>query len=162
MQPANLERARKHGATHVVDASKKNVVADVMAIVPGGVDHAFEVVGRPETIRTAWDVIRAGATAIVVGLAPRGVEVSIPAIEFLSEKGLKGSLYGSANVPVELPQMIAMAGEGRINVADVVSHITDLNGIEAAFERLRKGDGARTLVIIDEKIAGSLEGISKA
>jgi S-(hydroxymethyl)glutathione dehydrogenase/alcohol dehydrogenase len=162
MQPANLERARKHGATHVVDASKKNVVADVMAIVPGGVDHAFEVVGRPETIRTAWDVIRAGATAIVVGLAPRGVEVSIPAIEFLSEKGLKGSLYGSANVPVELPQMIAMAGEGRINVADVVSHVTDLNGIEAAFERLRKGDGARTLVIIDEKIAGSLEGISKA
>jgi S-(hydroxymethyl)glutathione dehydrogenase/alcohol dehydrogenase len=133
-----------------------------MAIVPGGVDHAFEVVGRPETIRTAWDVIRAGATAIVVGLAPRGVEVSIPAIEFLSEKGLKGSLYGSANVPVELPQMIAMAGEGRINVADVVSHVTDLNGIEAAFERLRKGDGARTLVIIDEKIAGSLKGISRA
>jgi len=162
MQPANLERARKHGATHVVDASKKNAVADVMAIVPGGVDHAFEVVGRPETIRTAWDVIRAGATAIVVGLAPRGVEVSIPAIEFLSEKGLKGSLYGSANVPVELPQIIAMAGEGRINVADVVSHVTDLDGIEAAFERLRKGDGARTLVILDAAIAGSLEGITKA
>jgi len=162
MQPANLERARKHGATHVVDASKKNVVADVMAIVPGGVDHAFEVVGRPETIRTAWDVIRAGATAIVVGLAPRGVEVSIPAIEFLSEKGLKGSLYGSANVPVELPQMIAMADEGSINVADVVSHVTDLDGIEAAFERLRKGDGARSLVILDSSIAGSLEGITKA
>jgi len=80
----------------------------------------------------------------------------------LSEKGLKGSLYGSANVPVELPQIIAMAGEGRINVADVVSHVTDLDGIEAAFERLRKGDGARTVVILDAAIAGSLEGITKA
>jgi Zn-dependent alcohol dehydrogenase len=58
--------------------------------------------------------------------------------------------------------MIAMAGEGRINVADVVSHVTDINGIEDAFERLRKGDGARTLVILDESIAGSLEGIKKA
>jgi len=55
-----------------------------------------------------------------------------------------------------------MAGEGRINVADVVSHVTDINGIEDAFERLRKGDGARTLVILDESIAGSLEGIKKA
>jgi len=55
-----------------------------------------------------------------------------------------------------------MAGEGRINVADVVSHVTDLDGIEAAFERLRKGDGARTLVVIDPAIAGSLEGINKA
>lgn len=162
MQAGNLERAIKHGATHTVNASKGSTVADVMALVPGGVDHAFEVVGRPETIRTAWDVIRPGATAIVVGLAPRGVEVSLPAIEFLSEKGIKGSLYGSANVPVELPQMIAMAGEGRINVADVVSHVTDLDGIEAAFERLRKSEGARTLVVIDATIAGSLDGITRA
>ena len=30
----------------------------------GGVEHAFEVVGRPETIRLAWDTIRAGGEVI--------------------------------------------------------------------------------------------------
>ena len=47
-------------------------------------------------------------------------------------------------------------------MVDVVSHVPDLYGIEDAFERLRKGDGARTLVVIDSAIAGSLEGIKKA
>ena len=38
----------------------------------GGVDHAFEAVGTPATIRLAWDVLRPGATAIVVGVTPAG------------------------------------------------------------------------------------------
>jgi hypothetical protein len=35
----------------------------------------------------------------------------------------------------------------------VVSHVTDLDGIEAAFERLRAGEGARTIALIDEALA---------
>jgi S-(hydroxymethyl)glutathione dehydrogenase / alcohol dehydrogenase len=155
LQPANLERAKRVGATHLVDAGAGDPVPAVLALCPGGVDHAFEVIGRAETIRTAWDVLRAGATAIVVGLAPRGVEVSLPAIEFLSEKGIKGSFYGSANVPVELPWLNRMVADGRIALGDGVSHVTDLDGIEAAFDRLRRGDGARTVVILDAEQAGT-------
>ena len=32
--------------------------------------------------------------------------------------------------------------------------VTDLDGIEEAFERLRRGEGARTIVIVDEQLAG--------
>ena len=44
-----------------------------------------------------------GGTAVVVGLAPSGVEVSLPAIEFLSDKGLRGSYYGSGDPPPSCP-----------------------------------------------------------
>ncbi|MFN0283888.1 MAG: zinc-binding dehydrogenase [Kineosporiaceae bacterium] len=159
-QQGNLERAKRIGATHLVDADAGDPVAAVRALCPGGVDHAFEVVGRAETIRMAWDVLRAGATAIVVGLAPRGVEVSLPAIEFLSEKGIRGSFYGSANVPVELPWLNRMVADGRISLGDGVSHVTDLAGIEASFERLRRGAGARTLVILDPDLAGTPPAVS--
>ena len=159
LQPGNLERAKRVGATHLVQSGVGDPVAEVTAICPGGVDHAFEVVGRPETIRMAWDVLRAGATAVVVGLAPRGVEVSLPAIEFLSEKGIKGSFYGSANVPVELPVLNRMVADGRLPLAEGVSHVTDLDGIEAAFERLRRHEGARTVVILDESAAGPLPSL---
>ncbi len=154
LQPANLERARLHGATDLVDAGGPDPVQAILDLCPGGADHAFEVVGRPQTIRLAWDVLRPGGTAIVVGLAPRGVEVSLPALEFLSEKGIKGSCYGSVNAAVELPRLTRMAADGRLSLADSVSHVTDLDGLEEAFERLRRGEGARTVVLLDEDAAG--------
>jgi S-(hydroxymethyl)glutathione dehydrogenase / alcohol dehydrogenase len=106
------------------------------------------------TIRTAWDALRAGGRAIVVGLAPRGVEVSLPAIEFLSEKAIIGSYYGSSDPAATLPGLVELVLSGRIELADVVSHLIELDGIEAAFGRLRRGEGDRSVVVIDEALAG--------
>ncbi len=152
---AKLQRALEHGATDAVDTTEDGAAARVLALTDGGVDHAFEVVGLPQTIRLAWDVLRLGGTAVVVGLAPVGVEASVPAIEFLADKSLKGCYYGSGNVLVELPQLARMAVDGRIDLAGVVSHLTTLDGIQAAFERMRRGEGARTVAIIDADLAGA-------
>jgi hypothetical protein len=34
-----------------------------------------------------------------------------------------------------------------------VSHLTDLDGIEEAFGRLRRGSGARTVAVLDAAVA---------
>ena len=159
---ATLERALARGATHAVHAGREDAVAAVLAACPGGVDHAFEAVGRPETIRVAWDVLRPGATAIVVGIAPRGVELALPAFDLLSEKGLKGCYYGSANAAVELGRLAALVAAGRLTLTDVISHLTDLAGIGDALERLRRGAGARTVVILDRELAGDAAGAAIA
>jgi Zn-dependent alcohol dehydrogenase len=151
--PEKLELARGRGATHVVASGNGDAAAEVRALTGGGVDHAFEVVGRAETMRLAWDAIHAGGVATVVGLAPAGVEVSLPAIEFLSEKSIRGCYYGSANVAVELPELVQLVADGRLELADVVSHFTDLDGVADALERLRRGEGARTIVVVDEALA---------
>ena len=148
-----LELALRRGATHAVDAAEEDAVAKVKELSSGGVDHAFEVVGRAETIRFAWDVLRPGATAVVIGLAPRKVEASVPAIEFLSEKSIKGCYYGSGDPAADLADLAVLAASGRFAVADVVSHFTDLDGIEEAFDRLRRGEGARTVAVMDEELA---------
>ena len=153
--PAKLDLARGRGATDTVDASAEDAVAAVLALVPGGVDHALEAVGSPATIRVAWDVIRPGATAVVVGIAPRGAEARVPALELLSEKALRGSYYGSGNAAVEIARLGRLMADGRLEVADTVSHLTGLDGIEAAFERLRRGSGARTVAVLDPAIAGA-------
>ena len=151
---SKLEMARARGATHVVAAGSGDAVAAVLACSPGGVDHAFEAVGSPRTIRLAWDVLRPGATATVVGLTPSGVEVSVPALELASEKGLRGSYYGSGDAVALIGTMARLAAAGRFPVGDVVSHVTNLDGIETAFERLRAGEGARTLALVDPALAG--------
>ena len=155
---AKLELALARGATHAVDPAEGDPVASVLAMSSGGVDHAFEAVGSPATIRLAWDVLRPGATAIVVGIAPIGVEVTLPALEFLSEKGIKGCYYGSANAAVELGLLARLVADGRFPVDDVVTDFTDLAGIEAAFGRLRRGEGARTVVVLDPELAGAPSG----
>jgi S-(hydroxymethyl)glutathione dehydrogenase/alcohol dehydrogenase len=149
--PAKLELALRRGATHAVDAAEGGRA--IRRLTGGGVDHAFEVVGIPETIRLAWDTLRPGGTAVVVGLAPKGVDVSLPAIEFLSEKSILGCYYGSANVAVELPELVQLVLDGRLELGDVVSHFTDLDGVEAALQRLRAGEGARTIVVLDRELA---------
>ncbi len=137
-----LGLALARGATHAVAADgTSDPVAGVLGVAPGGVDHAFEAVGSPATIRMAWDVLRPGATATVVGIAPMGVEVALPALELLSEKGIRGSYYGSGDAAALLASMAEMTAAGRFPVAEVVTHVTDLEGIDAALgsPALRRG-----------------------
>ena len=153
-----LELARQRGATDVVDATAVDVTREVRTRTGGGVDHAFEVVGAAATIRQAWEVLRPGGTAIVVGLAPRGVEVSIPAIDFLSEKAIRGSYYGSADMHEFLPGLVTLLMAGRLDLAEVVSDLIELDDVQEAMDRLRRGEGARSVAIIDAELAGASAG----
>jgi S-(hydroxymethyl)glutathione dehydrogenase/alcohol dehydrogenase len=154
-RPEKLEHAMRRGATDVVDASAMDAAAAIVSLTGGGVDHAFEVVGTSATIRTAWDAVRPGGTAVVVGLAPRGIEVSLPAIEFLSEKSIIGSYYGSADPAQSFPGLVELVRSGRLELADMVSHLIDLDGIPQALERLRRGEGNRSVIIVDHELAGA-------
>jgi S-(hydroxymethyl)glutathione dehydrogenase/alcohol dehydrogenase len=149
-----LDPALERGATHAVDAGLDDPLTAVHAATGRGVDHAFEVVGRAETMRLAWDVLRPGATAIVVGLAPRGVDVSLPAIEFLSDKGIRGTFYGNGDAMTDIPALAALAVRGELDLASVVTEIDVLDGVEAALDRLRRGEGARTVLVVDADLAG--------
>ncbi len=155
LDPEKLELALQRGATHAVESGSAATVARVRTLADGGVDHAFEVVGRPETMRLAWDVLRAGATAVVVGLAPRGAEVSLPAIELLSEKRLQGSYYGSGDAFSDLPELAELALSGALDLAGVVTAVEALDGVQDALDRLRVGEGARTVLVVDPELAGA-------
>jgi len=155
VDPGKLQLAVRRGATHALRAADgAHVVEEVRALTGGGVEHAFEVVGRPETIRQAWDVLAPGGTAVVVGVAPVGVEVSVPAIEFLSEKTITGSYYGSTDVHAAIDSLARLVVDGRLQLGEVVSDLIALDGVEGALDRLRRGEGARSVVVIDEALAG--------
>ena len=157
-RPEKLAHALTRGATHAVDASAGDAAAEVIALTGGGADHAFEVVGSAPTIRLAWDALRPGGTAVVVGLAPRGVEVSLPAIEFLSQKSIVGSYYGTGDPVAALPGLVELVRAGRLELADMVSHLIDLDGVADAMARLRRGEGDRSVIVIDPELAGATAG----
>ena len=153
-----LELARRRGATHTVNAGDRDVVEQVRTIAHGGVAHAFEVVGSAATIRQAWEVLRPGGRATVVGLTPPGIDVALPAIDFLNEKTITGSYYGSSDVHAALSQLVPLVIDGRLELGDVVSNLIGLYDIEAALDRLRRGQGARSVLVVDEGLARVARG----
>ncbi len=155
LEPDKLELALRRGATHAVSAAAPDAVEQVHEISGGGVEHAFEAVGSARTIRRAWDALAPGGTATVVGVSPSGVEVPLPAIEFLSEKTITGSYYGSGDVHAAIAELSQLVVDGRLDLADVVSDLIGLDDVEAALERLRRGHGARSVIVIDEALAGA-------
>src|SRR5262249_37650408 len=144
-----LELASERGATHTVEAGSATTAARVARLTDGGADYAFEVVGRPETLRLAWDCVRPGGTAIAVGLAPHGVDVPLPAIAFLSARGIRGSYYGSAAAAADLPPLAGLVLSGKLDLAGVVTSIEPLEAVNDALDRLRRGEGARTVLVVD-------------
>jgi Zn-dependent alcohol dehydrogenase len=154
LDSAKLDLALARGATHAVESGSATTAGRVVRITGRGADYAFEVVGRPETMRLAWDCLRPGGTAVVVGLAPRGVEVSIPAIEFLSDKAIRGSYYGSGDAASDLPRLAELALSGELDLAGVVTSVEPLEAVNDALDRLRDGEGVRTVLVIDRALAG--------
>jgi S-(hydroxymethyl)glutathione dehydrogenase/alcohol dehydrogenase len=154
LDQAKLELALARGATHAAESGPAATAAQVVRLTGRGADYSFEVVGRPDTMRLAWDCLRPGGVAVVVGLAPKGVEVALPAIEFLSDKGIRGSYYGSGDAAADLPRLAELVLAGDLDLAGVVSAVEQLDAVDAALDRLRGGEGARTVLLVDEALAG--------
>jgi len=155
---AKLDRAIELGATHanVVAASPAATAAAVRSLLADGgtlgtadgVDHAFETSGTVSGVETAVAVVRPGGTTVLVGMPAQGARVGLDVYAFV-ESGARilASNYGSA-VPAEIfPEIARQAVNGSLPVERLIEARIGLAGVPAAFDALRRGDGARRVVI---------------
>ncbi len=145
---AKLAFARRFGATDTIDAREADPVTAIRDLTGGGVDFAFEALGTAATIRVAVDAVRAGGTAVVVGMAAHGEEARIDAYQLTwAEKTLKGSFYGSARAPVDMPMLIALARAGKLDIGALVTRRSPLAAINEAYAALDRGEPGRGLIV---------------
>jgi S-(hydroxymethyl)glutathione dehydrogenase/alcohol dehydrogenase len=145
-----LDYARQFGATDVINASNQDPVEAIMELTRGGADYAFEALGRSQTIRQAYDGLRPGGMAVVVGMAPEDDEVAINALSLpRTEKILMGSYYGSARPWIDLPRLVNLYMSKRLKVDELVTRTYPLDEINAAYDALAAGDVARSILTFD-------------
>ncbi len=126
-----------------------------MRLTGRGADHAFEVVGRPETMRLAWDCLRPGGTAVVVGLAPRRRRRRAPRDRVPLRQGESAArTTARATRPSDLPRLAELALAGELDLGGVVTAIEPLEAVNDALDRLRGGEGVRTVLVVDQELAG--------
>jgi S-(hydroxymethyl)glutathione dehydrogenase/alcohol dehydrogenase len=138
------QAACEAGASDAVDVAE--AIPSIVQATGGGVDAAIECVGRSQTMVDAFNMIRPGGRAVVVGLASRADMFSIPSIMLLTEKSIKGSIYGSANPAVDFPRLVALYEEGRLDLSGMVSKTRLLEEINEAIAEMREGKVARVVV----------------
>src|SRR3990170_2495324 len=142
-----LEMAKQFGATHTVNASQADAVAAVREIAGGeGPDYAFEVIGSPEAIAQAWEMVHRGGEAIVVGMAPLGSKASIDTRAFLGEKVLRGCGYGSTRPRLDMPRIIDLYMAGLLKLDELGTRRYPLDGINDAFAAMKNGEVARSVI----------------
>ncbi|MFI5798739.1 alcohol dehydrogenase catalytic domain-containing protein [Streptomyces sp. NPDC051677] len=150
VSPEKEGLARACGATEFL-LSDKGLPKAIRSLTGGrGADHVFECVGRAATIRTAWQSARRGGNCVVVGMGARDDMVSFSALEvFHFARSLTSSVYGSADADHDVPLIAAAALDGSLDLGALVTHRISLADVPEAFERMRRGEGARSLVLFD-------------
>jgi S-(hydroxymethyl)glutathione dehydrogenase / alcohol dehydrogenase len=144
-----VHRARRLGATDTVHATSVDPVEWVLANTDGGVDHAFEVVGRTDTIAQAFRMLRPGGAATIVGVVTPGVTVELPAYLFLQGRTMRGSPTGSNRFRLDIPDYVDLYLQGRLDLDYLVAERVPFASVNTALDRLRGGAFGRTVLIFD-------------
>jgi len=149
MSNAKDNLARSFGATDFVDASATDAVKEVLEMTKGGVDHSFEAVGLSKTAEQAFGMIKRGGDANIIGMIPIGQSITVPGYAFLGEKKLQGSLMGSNHFPVDMPRLVDMYLAGKLKLDDMISRRIKLDQVNEAFEEMKGGQIARSVIVFD-------------
>jgi S-(hydroxymethyl)glutathione dehydrogenase / alcohol dehydrogenase len=144
-----LELARELGATAVVDASAGDPIAAVRDLVPGGVDHAFEALGRPETIEATIALTGRGGQAVLIGMAPPDARIPLDVLTTtLEERCVRGSWYGSCVPLRDIPLLVELYRSGSLRLDPLITRCT-LDEVNDAFRRMEAGETPRSVIVYD-------------
>jgi S-(hydroxymethyl)glutathione dehydrogenase / alcohol dehydrogenase len=141
------ELALQLGATHAIDPRAEDAVAAIRAIVPDGVDHAFEAVGIPAVAEQAFAATRTGGTTVLIGQPALGASVALPVYELTQfEHDVLGTHIGGATPALDIPVLASLIEAGKLDLAPLVTHRYRLDEIAAALETTRSGSAGRVVL----------------
>lgn len=139
---AKLDLARRLGAAETINPTSVDFARAVRDRVPGGADVVLEAVGSPRTFELALAAVRRGGRICVVGYSDAPATLPLHKVMFL-EYTVLGSLGCR---PADYPRIVELVRRGRVALDPIVSRIVPLESISEAADRLRAGEGLRSVV----------------
>ena len=143
-----LEHAKTLGATHVVDASQRDALAEILQLTSGrGVDYAIEAAGRVETMQAAFNAVRdQGGVCILAGNLAAGQTIQIDPFHLIRGKRIVGTWGGETVPDRDIPRYAAEYLVGRLNLSPLITHEYPLAKINQAIADLENGKVGRALI----------------
>jgi threonine 3-dehydrogenase len=137
--------AREMQADHVLNPSREDVNHIVMEKTGGlGVDVVLEMAGHPDSIRTAFDIVRRGGRISLLGLTSKPISVNFS--EDIIFKGLTIQGINGRRMYQTWYQMTALLKSGKLNLHPVITDRISMKDFGLAMERLKTGEASKILV----------------
>ncbi|MEM4288046.1 MAG: zinc-binding dehydrogenase [Candidatus Caldarchaeum sp.] len=130
-----LQLAKQLGAVETINTREAELGKAVQKIVGGGVDVAFEVVGKPATLEQALSIVRPGGRLVVVGYSAENWSMRVSRLMF-REIAVVGSLGCRL---AEYPSIVNMVRTGKIKLEPVISDRLRLEDVNEGLKRLEEG-----------------------
>jgi Zn-dependent alcohol dehydrogenase len=156
VNPTKLEWAKNFGATHTVNASKVDPVAQVRSITEdgwdGGVEFAFEATGIPKCTEQAVKMLSYGGTATTIGFPAASDSVNLNLGDmatgvYWNKAGLHVCHCGDALPSHDFPLLAQLYLEGKLDLDSMVTRLIGLEDVEEAFHEMETGDVIRSVIV---------------
>jgi S-(hydroxymethyl)mycothiol dehydrogenase len=144
-----LEWAKGFGATHAVNSRETDPVEAIRGYTEGnGADVVIEAVGRPETYKQAFYARDLAGQVVLVGVPTPEMKLELPLIDLFSRGGaLKSSWYGDCLPSRDFPALVELYLQNRLDLDRFVSETIGIDDVEAAFEKMHRGEVLRSVVV---------------
>lgn len=143
-----LDLAHRLGATDVVDSREADPAATIRALT-GGADFVFEASGVADVVPAAWSSVGPRGELVLVGLFRQGAVLPIEAGPFVNEQAIRGCYFGSSDIHRDIPNLVSLYMSGDLLLDELISDRLTLSEIDIAVDRLRAGEGARSVIVFD-------------
>jgi S-(hydroxymethyl)glutathione dehydrogenase/alcohol dehydrogenase len=144
------ELATRFGMTDFVNPRDHgdSLVPHLVELTGGGADYSFECVGNTDVMRQALECCHKGwGESVIVGVAPAGAEISTRPFQLVTGRVWRGSAFGGARGRTDVPRIVDMVMEGRVDVDSLITHTMPLDEINDAFDLMHRGESIRSVIL---------------
>jgi S-(hydroxymethyl)mycothiol dehydrogenase len=155
VNPVKLQWAKDFGATHTIDASKVDSLAEVRKLTDdgwdGGVEFAFEATGIPVCTEQAIKMLSYGGTATTIGFPALTDAVNLNLGDFSTgvywnKAALHVCHCGDALPSHDFPLMADLYLKGELNLDAMITDRIQLGDVEDAFHKMETGNVIRSVI----------------
>jgi len=142
--------AEKFGMTEFVNPNDHgdNLVDHLVELTGGGADYSFECIGNVDVMRAALECCHKGwGESVIIGVAGAGKEISTRPFQLVTGRVWRGSAFGGARGRTDVPKIVDMYMDGRIDIDSLITHTMPLEDINKAFDLMHSGESIRSVVL---------------
>ncbi|CCE78376.1 Piso0_000998 [Millerozyma farinosa CBS 7064] len=153
LNDSKKEWATKFGATDFINPTSlpegTSIVDKLIELTDGGCDFTFDCTGNVQVMRQALEACHKGwGQSIIIGVAAAGKEISTRPFQLVTGRVWKGAAFGGVKGRSQLPGIVEDYMDGKLKVAEFITHRQDLDHINQAFEDMHAGTCIRAVVAL--------------
>ncbi|NKX54267.1 NAD(P)-dependent alcohol dehydrogenase [Arthrobacter mobilis] len=148
LHDSRLQLARELGATHTINPTQADTLAEIRRSCGGTADYVLECTGSIRVVEEAAEAVGMLGTLILIGGAPAEARFSLDHLRTLWGKRVVGTLGGSSTSNRLIPALIGLYRQGRFPFDRLVRYY-GIDQIETAMADSKSGETIKPVLRLE-------------